>query len=34
LPEPSEKDLEKYDMNIEDYASEQDNQDIDYSEES
>ena len=33
LPEPSEKDLEKYDMNIEDYASEQDNQDIDYSEE-
>ena len=34
LPEPSEEDLEKYDLNIEDYASEQDNQDIDYSEES
>lgn len=33
LPEPSAEDLEKYDMNIEDYASEQDHEDIDYSEE-
>lgn len=33
LPEPSPEDLEKYDMNIEDYASEQDHEDIDYSEE-
>jgi len=33
LAEPSKEDLEKYDMNIEDYASEQDHEDIDHSEE-
>ena len=33
LAEPSKEDLEKYDMNIEDYASEQDHEGIDHSEE-
>jgi hypothetical protein len=33
LPEPSQEDLEKFDMGLEDYAAEQDNEEIDYSEE-
>lgn len=32
LPDASEEDIKKYNMGIEDYASEQDAEDIDYSE--
>jgi hypothetical protein len=31
LPEPKEEDIEKYDLGIKDYASEEDNESQDYS---
>jgi hypothetical protein len=33
FPEPSDEDIHKYDMDIHDFASEQDHEEVDYSEE-